>query len=378
MSRIPRTPSYRLHKPSGQAVVTLLGRDYYLGKHGSPESEAEYRRVVAEWLAGGATPPAPSQSGLSVSEILDRYWTYATVYYRQVDPDSGKSVHTPHQYRVKKAIDAVRALYGHTEARRFGPVALQAIRSELVRKYARRQVNSLVGCIVRAFRWACANELIPGSVLEGLRSVEGLRAGRTEARETPAVLPVPEDDIPPIRPLVLPVVWDLVQLQLRTAARPGELLGLRPAELDRSGSVWVFTPRSHKTAYQGRQRRIWFGPQAQGIVAPYLLRDAASYCFSPREAVLRQLREQGREERTNAGNRYSVSSYVRAIRNACEKAGVRPFRAHRLRHNAATRIVNEYGWEIGRLLLGHAHLDTTKIYAEADIEKVLEVVRKIG
>jgi len=28
-------PSYRLHKPSGRGVVTLDGRDIYLGPHGS-------------------------------------------------------------------------------------------------------------------------------------------------------------------------------------------------------------------------------------------------------------------------------------------------------------------------------------------------------
>ena len=30
-----RIPSYRLHKPSGQAVVTINGRDIYLGKYNS-------------------------------------------------------------------------------------------------------------------------------------------------------------------------------------------------------------------------------------------------------------------------------------------------------------------------------------------------------
>jgi hypothetical protein len=33
-STTPRAPSYRRHKPSGQAVVTLSGRDIYLGKWG--------------------------------------------------------------------------------------------------------------------------------------------------------------------------------------------------------------------------------------------------------------------------------------------------------------------------------------------------------
>ena len=34
MPRKPRTPSYRLHKPSGQTAMTLDGKDFYLGPHG--------------------------------------------------------------------------------------------------------------------------------------------------------------------------------------------------------------------------------------------------------------------------------------------------------------------------------------------------------
>ena len=46
-------PSYRLHKATGQAVVTLDGRDFYLGKHGTAESREAYDRMIAEWLASG-------------------------------------------------------------------------------------------------------------------------------------------------------------------------------------------------------------------------------------------------------------------------------------------------------------------------------------
>ena len=36
MSTRPRkAPSYRLHKPTGQAVVRIDGRDFYLGKYGT-------------------------------------------------------------------------------------------------------------------------------------------------------------------------------------------------------------------------------------------------------------------------------------------------------------------------------------------------------
>jgi hypothetical protein len=47
-------PSYRLHKQSGQAIVSLNGRDFLLGEHGSAASKQEYRRLTAEWLAGMA------------------------------------------------------------------------------------------------------------------------------------------------------------------------------------------------------------------------------------------------------------------------------------------------------------------------------------
>lgn len=43
----PVTPAYRLHKPSGQAVVRLNAKDHYLGKFGTPESHALYDQLIA-------------------------------------------------------------------------------------------------------------------------------------------------------------------------------------------------------------------------------------------------------------------------------------------------------------------------------------------
>jgi hypothetical protein len=48
-----RVPSYRRHKPTGQAVVTINGRDLYLGKWNSAASKDEYDRLIAEFLANG-------------------------------------------------------------------------------------------------------------------------------------------------------------------------------------------------------------------------------------------------------------------------------------------------------------------------------------
>lgn len=46
-----RTPKYRLHKPSGRALIEFDGRRYFLGKHGTAESKKKYREKLAEWAA---------------------------------------------------------------------------------------------------------------------------------------------------------------------------------------------------------------------------------------------------------------------------------------------------------------------------------------
>jgi hypothetical protein len=46
-------PSYRKHKASGQALVTIGGQDMYLGPHGTKTSKSEYDRLIGEWLANG-------------------------------------------------------------------------------------------------------------------------------------------------------------------------------------------------------------------------------------------------------------------------------------------------------------------------------------
>ncbi len=57
MSNALRIPSYRRHKPAGKAVVTIGGRDIYLGKYGSAESRQEFNRLIVEWTSHHGTLP---------------------------------------------------------------------------------------------------------------------------------------------------------------------------------------------------------------------------------------------------------------------------------------------------------------------------------
>ncbi|MGN6505850.1 MAG: hypothetical protein ACTHM6_09835, partial [Tepidisphaeraceae bacterium] len=69
-----KLPSYRHHKPSGQAVVTLSGRDVYLGPHGTRLSRENYDRVVGEWLAAGRAMPKNDDSpAVTVVELVNAF-----------------------------------------------------------------------------------------------------------------------------------------------------------------------------------------------------------------------------------------------------------------------------------------------------------------
>jgi hypothetical protein len=75
MPRLIRTlPKYRKHKASGQAVVTICGRDRYLGPHGAKASKVEYDRLIVECLSSGRSPSFGAlQQGLSVVELAAEY-----------------------------------------------------------------------------------------------------------------------------------------------------------------------------------------------------------------------------------------------------------------------------------------------------------------
>ena len=82
-ARQARTASYRLHKASSQAVVTLSGPDVYPGGQATSESRRKYDRIVAEWLARGRCIPDEDRAGPLVSEMLLACLDSAETYYRK-------------------------------------------------------------------------------------------------------------------------------------------------------------------------------------------------------------------------------------------------------------------------------------------------------
>ncbi len=390
--RRKRIPSLRHHKPSGQGFVELNGYRKYLGRFGLPETEEKYRRTVGEWLSNGKTlPTTPDQ--ITVNELISKFWDYAKLHYRRPD---GSSTNEPENIRL--ALRPVKSMYGSSKATEFGPRALKAVRQDMIeRGGSRGYINKHVSRIKRMFKWAVAEELISPQVSQALDAVPGLKHGRSEARETESVKPVCSQHVHAIRPFVSRQVWAMVLLQLHTGARSGEIVILRPRDVNRSCEPWEYTPREHKTAHLNHERTIFLGPEATKTLEPFFSdRDDDTFAFSPREAEIerrakmRQARKTPLPRRTQtnvqrsrtakraAGERYTTDSYRRAIQRGCDLAGVPRWHPHQLRHSAATRIRKEMGLEAAQLILGHRRADVTQIYAEISTQKAREIAQAVG
>jgi len=105
---VHRTPKYRHHKATGQAVVTLSGRDFYLGKWRSAESKRQYARLTSEWLESGGVLAASTADTLSIWELLAAFRRHAKACY--VDA-AGKS--TKEQANYRTLITRFRKAYGN-------------------------------------------------------------------------------------------------------------------------------------------------------------------------------------------------------------------------------------------------------------------------
>ena len=266
-------PAYQHHKPSGQAYVrvTVNGsrRVIYLGKYDTPESRAEYRRITAELETSGPVAVVASAAGAdrTVNEVLLAFLHWAATNYRT--PDGKPTSEVDH---FKLSARPARELYGHTPAKEFGPKALAAVRDRMVASgWCRSLVNRRVDRVKRIFKWAASQELVPAATYQALRTLEGLRRGRTEAPESEPVRPADPAHVQATLTHLDRHVRAMVELQRLTGMRPGEVCKLTMGEVDRSGELWLYRPERHKTAHHGRGRVIPLGPRARGILTAFLV-----------------------------------------------------------------------------------------------------------
>jgi integrase len=330
---------------------------------------------------------------ISINELILVYHRYTHEYYRkngEVTREAGV---------IDDALRILRKHCGLMSADDFGPVSLDTLRDAMIdeRDWSRKYINKQVNRIRALFKWSTAKELVEPRVSQALRELPGLKKGRTRAREIAPVTVVADSVIDATLAKLPQVVADMVRVQRLTSARPGEICSMAPADIDRSGDVWIYRPVEHKTEHFERDRIVAIGPRAQQILAAYVTgREPQSYCFSPQEsealrrAVVTSLRKTpltaGNRPGTNrvaapkrqANARYTTASYRRAIHRACEKLKIDKWSPNRIRHTASTEIRKRFGIDAARAVDGHGAASTTEIYAELDLNKAVEVMREVG
>lgn len=105
-----KAPKYRRHRASSQAVVTLNGRDIYLGRWNGPESKAEYHRLIGEWQASRRQlKETIAGNAPCIDQIILCYMEWARRYYRK----NGKPTSTLDN--VSSAMRPLQEQYGQAQ-----------------------------------------------------------------------------------------------------------------------------------------------------------------------------------------------------------------------------------------------------------------------
>ena len=369
-----RTPSLRLHKLSQRGFVELEDRRIYLGPWGEPETQTNYHRTIAEWVAAGYRL-LPAVNELSIVELAAAYLDYCLVYYGNKNK-KGSNGYT----QARSAMGVMTDLYGNTPAVRFGPKALRTVRQKWVdEELSITTINGYVGCIKRCFKWAVCNEMVSVEIYQALCTLPGLRRGRGVGKDPVRREPVPLEVVEKTLEHLPSPLRAAARLILYTGARPTEVLNLKRGDIDDLGPVWTGIVREHKTSYRGKERRLFFGPRSQAVLRPFLLRPQHAYLFSPKEGEHERhvLGRKGKGRRPDQvpnptktdrtlGDHYHHNVLNHAIARVCEQHGIPKWTPYQLRHLAATTIEATADLENASAILGHGGLNITQVYVHRD------------
>lgn len=346
-------------------------------------AENRFHGFHAQWQADARVRNPSMAAPITIAQGWELFAQHADRYYRRADgTPTGEALNITHAMRL------VIELFGGGPAEAFGPRALATVRDQMIADdLCLNVINQRVRKIRSVFKWLAAQELIPASVWHGLQTVEALKRGRSDARSTDGVMPVPEAYIWQTCEHLSPVVRAMVHVQYLTGMRPGELCAMRPRDLTTGRPVWLYTPGHHKTAHHGRRRCVLIGPKAQAVLAPFLRRDIEASIWSPREATAARYAACPTHRRVSSpapatprriGDRYTPQAYGRAIAYASRAAAVPHWSPNQLRHNALTRLRREAGLDVAQVVAGHAKASATEIYAELDLARAVAVMERVG
>ncbi|MBA4189460.1 MAG: hypothetical protein C0467_15830, partial [Planctomycetaceae bacterium] len=192
---------------------------------------------------------------------------HAELHYRHPDGTPTSEVK-----ELKASLAPLRSLYDLTRAGEFGPRALKNVRQQMLNSdWCRTLINKRIDRVKRVFRWAASEELVPVEVYTALRTLKGLQAGRTAARESKPVLPGDPAHVRATLPHMSRPLRAMVEVQMLTGIRPGEAAAITFAQIDRTKDIWLYRPSRHKTRHHGKKLVIPLGPKTQTVLKEFLV-----------------------------------------------------------------------------------------------------------
>lgn len=321
------------------------GRRAYFGVYGSEEAAGRYAKWLDEVMsaiASGEPFACDRREDHTLTNLADIYLPWAEAYYAE----SGEFANVNDTVRL--LIESVGDVLG----RDFGPNALREFQGHLIAsgRFARTTINSHVNRVRRFLKWCQSRELLPRGASEDLATVAGLRRGKTTARETQPVGPVPWVVVRATLPFLGPVVRSMVLVQFWSGCRPGEVCRMSAADIEATGPVWLYRPGRHKTAHHGRSLTKAIPEPIQAIVRAAM--DA---------------RPEGPLFLTVHDNPFRRDTYTNAVHRGVEKARaahvpVPKWSPNKLRHAILTDIRDRFGIEAAQAYAGHARPEMTAHY----------------
>lgn len=305
---------------------------------------------------------------INIASLVRAYMDFAYDYY--VDSEGNP---TREPKNIKYSLRPLLDLFANLSIEEFGPLRLKEVRQRMIElNWSRKFINRRVCIIKRMFKWGVSDQIVSAMVLHALQSVVGLRLRRSKAKESKRILPVDEKNVYMVLPYTTKVVAAMIQLQLLTGMRPGEIVILRPCDLDRSCAIWHYYPYKYKTQHLDdptMRRIISIGSKGQEKLRPFLLRQDDAYCvysgrieqFKLRKTPLSCGNKPGSNIkealRKKPGQAYDTTSYGKAIRyaiKAAKKAGVQVsnWTAYQLRHAQLPKLGKSPAMSLLRRLWG--------------------------
>lgn len=368
-----RIPKYRKHSTGNQGMGQWKKkRQLFNGKFNSPESRREYETWLQEVvLRDSPDRQVPRDGSATVARCMLLFLNHACDYYGAQRPSE--------YYNFIPVAQDFAELHGSVPIGQIEPKHLKGFAEHLAKTPGRRgftkdgqakpwqrsrgYCNACLRRTRQMLKWLSEEGYCPASVYHGSLAVTGLKAGKTTAKETEQRTPVDMLDLARTLRRLSPTLQAMVRVQWLTGCRPGQVCAMRNDEIAKgSDGLWVWTPKRHKSAAKGKTLTIFLGPRCQEILGPFL--SDREYVFTPTG--------------NSAGAYYKASSYHHAVKKAAAKVGVKPWTPHQVRHARGTEVEDRYDVLAASATLGHAKLDTTKLYTSQAHARAKLVAREIG